>query len=173
MNDWQTIVDKFGPPVWATAYRLLGNHADASDCFQETFLSALEIAKREKIRNFPALLTRICTTRAIDQLRHRIRINQRHIPDPDMDAIADTERHPGARIGVEKLSAQLQDAIAQLPQQEAQVFCLRHFNDMSYKQIAKQLGIRLSKTGVLLHRARKRLRDLLESESERSCEVVL
>ena len=173
MKDWQTIVDNFGPQVWATAYRLLGNHADAADCFQETFLSALEVSKREKIRNFPALLTRICTTRAIDQLRQRIRNSRRHIADADMDVIADAERHPGAQIGVEELSAQLQDAIAQLPEQEAQVFCLRHFNDMSYKQIAKQLGIRLSKTGVLLHRARKRLRALLEPQSETKCEAVL
>jgi RNA polymerase sigma-70 factor (ECF subfamily) len=173
VKDWQTIVDKFGPQVWTTAYRLLGNHADASDCFQETFLSALEVSKRERIRNFPALLTRICTTRAIDQLRQRIRNHQRNIPDADMESIADVDRHPGAQIGVEELSAQLQEAIAQLPEQEAQVFCLRHFNEMSYKQIAKQLGIRLSKTGVLLHRARKRLRDLLDPQSERKCEVVL
>ena len=173
MKDWQTIVDKFGPQVWATAYRLLGNHADASDCFQETFLSALEVSKREKIRNFPALLTRICTTRAIDRLRQRIRDHQRNIPNTDMESIADVDRNPAAHIRVEELSAKLQEAIAQLPEQEAQVFCLRHFNEMSYKQISEQLGIKLSKTGVLLHRARKRLRDLLDPQSERKCEVVL
>jgi len=173
VKDWQTIVDKFGPQVWATAYRLLGNHADASDCFQETFLSALEVSKREKIRNFPALLTRICTTRAIDRLRQRIRDHQRNIPNTDMESIADVDRNPAAHIRVEELSAKLQEAIAQLPEQEAQVFCLRHFNEMSYKQISEQLGIKLSKTGVLLHRARKRLRDLLDPQSERKCEVVL
>jgi RNA polymerase sigma-70 factor (ECF subfamily) len=172
VNDWQTIVDKFGPQVWATAYRLLGNHSDASDCFQETFVAALEVSRKEKIRSFPALLTRICTTRAIDQLRRRIRVNRLHAADADIEKIA-AERPPGARMGVEELSARLQDAIAQLPEQEAQAFCLRHFNDMSYNQIANQLGIRLSKTGVLLHRARKKLRSLLESDAVESCEAVL
>jgi len=31
-----------GPLVWQTAWRLLGHEADAADCFQETFVSAME-----------------------------------------------------------------------------------------------------------------------------------
>jgi len=31
--DWQLIVNEQGPLVWQTAYRLLGNEADAADCF--------------------------------------------------------------------------------------------------------------------------------------------
>ena len=63
--DWQMIVKKHGPAVWQTAYRLLGNHADAADCFQETFVSALKVSRKQRVRNFPALLVRPVTTQAI------------------------------------------------------------------------------------------------------------
>lgn len=69
MIDWQIIIKEHGPVVWQTAYRLLGNHADAADCFQETFVSALEFCQHQRVRNFSALLARLATTRAIDQLR--------------------------------------------------------------------------------------------------------
>jgi RNA polymerase sigma-70 factor (ECF subfamily) len=71
--DWQIIIEKHGPAVWQTAYRLLGNYEDASDCFQETFICALKVSNRQRVKNFPALLVRLATTRAIDQLRRRIR----------------------------------------------------------------------------------------------------
>ena len=69
--DWQKIVEEHGPAVWATSYRLLGNYADACDCFSEVFVSALEISRRQTVRNFYALLVRLTTWRAIDQLRKR------------------------------------------------------------------------------------------------------
>ena len=71
--DWQLIIKKYASVVWQTAYRLLGNDADAADCFQETFVSALEVSQRQRVRNFSALLARLATARAIDQLRRRFR----------------------------------------------------------------------------------------------------
>ena len=53
MTDWPAIVGEHGPLVWRTAYRLLGGHADAADCFQETFVSAMDVAGREDVENWP------------------------------------------------------------------------------------------------------------------------
>jgi RNA polymerase sigma-70 factor (ECF subfamily) len=60
-------------------------------------------------------------------------------------------------------AAKLRKLIAQLPPKEAHVFCLRYFNDMGNGQIAKQLGIKRSTAGVLLHRARAKLGRLLST----------
>ena len=68
----------------------------------------------------------------------------------------------------------LQKALAQLPLQEAQVFCLRYLNDMSYRKIAKELNIKTGAVGVSLHRAREKLRKSLTSLSnQQKSEVVL
>ena len=73
MTDWRNIVSRHGPAVWRTAYRLLGAHADAADCFQEAFLAALQMSRRQRVRSWPALLQTLTTRRALDELRRRIR----------------------------------------------------------------------------------------------------
>ena len=67
------IIAEFGPAVWSTVYRLLNHDADALDCYQETFVAAWEISKREPIVEWPSLLTTLATRRAMDRLRQRYR----------------------------------------------------------------------------------------------------
>ena len=45
MIDWPHIVQEHGPIVWNTVSRLLDNEADAADCFQDTFVSALNLSR--------------------------------------------------------------------------------------------------------------------------------
>jgi RNA polymerase sigma-70 factor (ECF subfamily) len=162
--DWQVIIDKHGQTVWRTAYRLLGNHVDAADCFQETFVCALEISRRQRIRNFSALLVRLTTARAIDQLRRRLRqsySNASAIP-ADWAAVPSVNPGPVQLVQQQELADRLRQLLTELPPQEAQVFCMRYLNDMSYRQIAKALDITINAAGVLLHRARAKLRDSFE-----------
>lgn len=159
-EDWQTIVTEYGPLVWRTAYRLLANHADSADCFQETFLAALELSRRQPVRNLSGLLVRLATTRAIDRLRQRGRHEQH--------ATEAAEREPGAgqtdpheQVQTQELVGRLREAIGQLPPQEAKVFCLRYLSEMSYRQIARELSIGTSIVGVSLYRAKAKLRAAL------------
>lgn len=151
-----------GPIVWQTAYRLLGNYADAADCFQETFVCALQIWRRQRVRSFPALLSRLATARAIDQLRQRTRRPRVSTEPADLSAVPSSNPDPAQQLQTAELAEKLRIALAQLPQQHAEVFCLRYLNGMSYRLIAKQLGIRTSTAGVSLHRARAKLHMLLE-----------
>ena len=45
--DWPAIAQEYASLVWKTAYRVLAHEADAADCFQETFVAAMELAQRE------------------------------------------------------------------------------------------------------------------------------
>jgi RNA polymerase sigma-70 factor (ECF subfamily) len=160
--DWQVIIEKHGPAVWQTSYRLLGNHADATDCFQETFVSALEFCRRQRVRNFSALLARLATARAIDQLRRRFRRSRFETDPVDWASLHSTNPSPAQQALQNELTDVLRRSLSKLPSQEAQVFCLRYLNDMSYRQIANELGIKANAAGVLLHRARAKLRESLE-----------
>jgi len=159
-HDWQAVVEEYGPLVWQTAYRLLGNQADAGDCFQEAFLTALQLARRQPVRNLPGLLVRLATTRAIDRLRQRIR-RDRHETDAYDSKRSAEDADPLEHIEAQDLAVHLREAIGRLPSQEANVFCLRYLNEMSYMQIARELKIRVNTVGVSLHRAKTRLRELL------------
>lgn len=161
--DWQLIVKKHGPAVWQRAYRLLGNDADAADCFQETFVCALEASRRQRVRNFSALLARVVTSRAINRLRQRVRQSQRNGKPADWGIVASSNPGPAEQVQRRELAAKLREALTRLPQQEAEVFCLRYFSDMSNRRIAKELGIKANTAGVLVHRAKMKLRDILET----------
>lgn len=169
--NWQRIIDDYGPSVWQTAYRLLRNNADAADCFQETLVAAFELSRRQPVRNMQGLLIRLATTRAIDRLRQRNRHSQ-HRGAPRCDEPASPCVGPLGQAQENELAARLRTAICQLPRTEAKAFCLRHFSDMSYRQIAKELGIKTSAAGVLLHRAKAKLRELLEVAQPEDNEVV-
>lgn len=162
MIDWQTIIDEHGPNVWRTAYRLLGNHADAADCFQETFVSALQFCRRRRVRNFPALLNRLATARAIDQLRRRFRRTDFRSGPVDFSDVACANSGPEQVAQHQELTDCLRESLSKLPPREAEVFCLRYLNDLSYQQIADELGVTTNATGVLLHRAKAKLRESFE-----------
>jgi len=158
-HDWQAVVEGYGPLVWQTAYRLLGNHADSADCFQETFLAALELSRRQSVRNLPGLLVRLATTRAIDRLRQRTRRDRCETGAYDCER--STPADPLDRVEARDLAGRLREAIGELAPQEAKVFCLRYLNDMSYRQIARELQLGVNAVGVSLHRAKVRLREIL------------
>ena len=160
MPDWEQIVERHGPAAWRTAYRVLGNRADADESLQEAFLTALDFSRRQAVDNWRALMIRLAASRAIDRLRARDRRRQREqnalsrlprsVPTPPQQNILDQEA-----------AEMLRTALAKLPANQAQVFCLHCLDDWSYQQIAEQLSISASAVGVLLHRARKRLRSLM------------
>jgi RNA polymerase sigma-70 factor, ECF subfamily len=165
MPDWPEIIEREGGAVWRTAYRLLGNRADADECFQEAFLAALGVARREPVRDWGALLRRLAASRAIDRLRQRYRHGDDR-PMADWDALPCPSPLPSRGVEDAELTESLRAALACLPPKQAEAFCLHHLEDWSYREIAGHLAISVDAVGVLLHRARKRLRELLESSSE-------
>ena len=161
MTNPQDLLRQHGGLVWQTVYRLLAHDADAADCFQETFLSAMEVARRQEVRNWPGLLHRLATTRALDCLRRRYREANRRIELTDWDELPASAANPAYQAQASELAEHLRQALGQLPAQQSEVFCLRHLSGLNYEQIASEMDISVDVVGVTLHRARGRLRELL------------
>jgi RNA polymerase sigma-70 factor (ECF subfamily) len=136
---------------------LLGNRADADEVFQEAFLAALEVSRRQPVRRWHALLTHLAAARAVDRLRRR----RRYEAVPDWDAVVGPGAPPARAAEEAELSEWLRDALARIPTQQAEAFCLHCLEGWSYREIARQTGATTDAVGVLLHRARQRLRELL------------
>jgi RNA polymerase sigma-70 factor (ECF subfamily) len=157
--DWSEIVAQHGPLVWTTVYRLLRHDADAADCFQQTFLSALGLSRTRTIRNWPGLLRRLGTARALESLRQRLRQARRLRPLLPEDAVSSSTPEPAQAAAVRELGDQLREALAQIDARQAQVFCLICLDGLSYAETADQLGLSVNHVGVLLNRARLGLRE--------------
>jgi RNA polymerase sigma-70 factor (ECF subfamily) len=166
MDNWAEIMAEHGPWVWRTAYRLLGNEADAADCFQDAFVAAVKVSRRESVQSWPALLRRLVTDCALDRLRERIRRRNRDGPSAALGEVVETAPGPSDQAQARELADVLRRAVAQLPAQQAAVFAMRFLDDASYGQIAAALDLEVSHVGVLLHRARATLRGLLASRQE-------
>ena len=163
MTDWPQLVQQHGPIVWRTAHRLLNNHADACDCFQRTFLSALELERTEIIRNWPALLKRLATARALDCFRQRRRESNRTTALAEMAVIDRKGLGPVKAAEASELGEHLRQALADLDARQAEVFCLACLDGLSYQEIAEQLSVTVNHVGVLLNRARATLRERLQA----------
>jgi RNA polymerase sigma-70 factor (ECF subfamily) len=160
--DWKIILERDGPMAWRAAYRLLGNAADADDCLQEAVLAAVQLSRREPIANWRALLTRLTAARAMDQLRQRYRSRITNCVEDQAAAIADSH-DPADTAQLNELQSQLRLALAQLSQEQAAAFCLCALEGWTYADAGEQLKTPASTIGVLVHRARQRLRELLTS----------
>ena len=161
MMDWSQLVQKHGPVVWRTVYRLLGNEADASDCFQNTFVSAVQLSRTQAVRNWPGLLRRMATTSALERLRRRYRESGRLTAFSDGSALDAIEVEPAQAAQDSEFAEDLRVALTRLDERQAHVFCLACVEDLSYREIAGQIGVTVNHVGVLLNRAKSRLRELL------------
>ena len=167
MIDWEGIVREHRPAVWRAAHRLLGNRADADECFQETFAAAVAFVRdsRHPVRNWGALLVRLATARAVDRLRQRVRRTSREVPGGRfvIDALPDRDpdSRPDGRAEQAEMSARLRAALAHLPPKQADVFCLHCLEGWTYREIAAHLETTTDDVGVSLHRARAALKEHL------------
>ena len=168
MIDWEGIVREHRPAVWRAAYRLLGNRADADECFQETFAAAVAFvrASRHPVRNWGALLVRLATARAVDRLRQRVRRTSREVPGGGrfvIDALPDRDpdSRPDGRAEQAEMSARLRSCLAHLPPKQADAFCLHCLEGWSYREVAEEMNESADHVGVLIHRARAALKERL------------
>ncbi|MFK8112751.1 MAG: RNA polymerase sigma factor [Rubripirellula sp.] len=143
--------------VWRIVYRLLNDPEEARECYQQAFLDGLRL-DADSVQNWRAMMCRIATRRAMDQLRRRYR---------DRDKLQGIEHEPSLELPPEQ---QLEDAelrelvrsvLASLPPHQAEAFWLRHIEQLNQDEIAQQLGIRTGHVRVLVHRAIVCLREAL------------
>ena len=163
MTDWSRIVQEYGPIVQRTAYRLLNDKADVSDCFQDTFVAALKLSQAQPVRNWPGLLKRLATARALDRLRKRCQEGPQVSQLSAGLDVASTVAEPEQAAASAELADCLRRALAEIDTRQAEVFCLSCLEELDYRHIAEQLGITVNNVGVLLNRAKASLRERMRA----------
>lgn len=159
--DWAEVVHEHGAAVWRLARRILDHETDAGDCFQETFIAALAASRAAPVANWPGLLRKICTARAIDILRRRIRDRSRTESLEATESLTASAADPADTLAGRELAARLRAALTALPRQQAEVFTLAVVEQVPHAEVAALCGLTPNHVGVLVHRARARLRELL------------
>jgi RNA polymerase sigma-70 factor, ECF subfamily len=153
--------------VYSYAYYRIGNHHDAEDLTEQTFLQAyrhFERARRESNgRPLRPWLIRIAHNLAANYYRDRSRRPQTQLEDAAV--LSDMHRTDELVEGREELGRVL-EGVAHLPEDRREALIMRFALDMDNREIARALGRSEGATKVLIHRAIKQLEESLESGDE-------
>jgi RNA polymerase sigma-70 factor (ECF subfamily) len=136
-----------GARLWRAVLLASGSREVADDAVAEAFAQALR--RGPAIRDPAAWVWRVAFRLAAGELKERGRVEA-------------FEHEPAA--GVPESFIDLWRALARLPLKQRASVVLADYAGWSHREIAKALGSTVSAVGVHVHRARKRLRDLLEDD---------
>jgi RNA polymerase sigma-70 factor (ECF subfamily) len=151
--------------VYSYSYYRCGNHHDAEDLTEQTFLQAYrhyERAMREANgRPLRPWLIRIAHNLAANYFRDRSRKPQTNLEDAGI--LEATHQTADLVEGRDELQAVL-EGVAKLPDDRREALIMRFALGMDNKEIAGALGRTEGATKVLIHRAIRQLEGFLEEE---------
>lgn len=145
--------------AYNVALRVVGNRADALDVTQDAFVRAYDaLASFDATRPFAPWLSAIVTNLALNFVQRK-----RPAMELPEDLRATPQSDPAQRVLDSEQQARVRAALRALPPQWRAVIELRHFQDLSYDEIANALDMPLSDVKSHLFRARQKLKQLLEA----------
>jgi len=168
-TDFTTFMRNYQDMVYSTAVRLIGNETQAEDIAQEVFIKAHE--HWEKLAGSPTAGGWLKTVATNMSINHIQRYKKRwsffsdlvHRNDEGEEkevefAAPDTFFH-----GVDTMERRelIELALEKLPDHQRVPLVLFHFEDMPYEDIAKKLGVSLSKVKTDILRGRETLAKIL------------
>src|SRR5262247_584222 len=120
------------PAMFALAYRITGNRADAEEIVQDAFVRMHGAEPADAVRSLKAYLTTVTARLSFNRLRDQRARRETYVgewlPEPLL-----TENEPGVRA--EDVSFALIAVLERLSPLERVVFVLRHAFDLSFEEI--------------------------------------
>jgi RNA polymerase sigma-70 factor (ECF subfamily) len=152
------LVTRHQAAVFNVCYRILHERSEAEDLAQETFIRAhSRLATFDLERPFGPWIRRVAANLCLNQLE-----SYKATGELDDERDADQSQGPEAAYEAQERSGQIRKALASLPANYRAVIELRHYQEMSYDEIAMELQIPLSDVKSNLFRARKLLAEKLK-----------
>jgi RNA polymerase sigma-70 factor (ECF subfamily) len=152
--------------VYSYSYYRVGNHHDAEDLTEQTFLQAyrhFERAQRESDgRPLRPWLIRIAHNLAANHYRDRSRKPQSVLDETT--PVATTHTTEDIAEGRDELKRIL-EGVTQLPDERREALIMRFALGMDNREIARAMGKTDGATKVLIHRAIKQLEEIVKTEA--------
>lgn|SRR5262245_5038614 len=145
--------------VLRTAYRVTGSIVDAEDVLQTVFLRLSR--RQENVNLDPSperYLHRAAINASLDLVRRRVRSQSMPIDDFAPVLAVNPKLNPEAQRANRELGEVIRRAISKLGVKSAEMFVLKYFEGYDNKEIAAMMRTSAMVVGVLLHRARVRVK---------------
>ena len=163
---FRVLVERYKKRAYFAALKLVGDPDDAYDLSQEAFIRVYNARRRyDKSHPFYAWFYTILRNLARNHLRKRsVRTEYAAQVRRIRKGNIETSDSPECLAEADEAKKAVWAAIEKLSYDHREVIILRHFEDMSYEEIAKLLGIAVGSVMSRLYYARRKLRELLGEE---------
>jgi RNA polymerase sigma-70 factor (ECF subfamily) len=160
------LVGRFKKKVYAVAYRMLGNHLDADEVTQETFVRIYERrADLQAVNYVSSFILRIATNYSIDLIRRR---QKKFIPVEDLNLLPELQLQlarsisgPDQNMANSEIMKIITEGVLNLPPRQRAAIVLHDLEGFSKAEIADSLGCPQATVRSNLHIARLKLRKWL------------
>lgn len=165
------LVEKYKQPLYNFIFRTLRDETEAEDVAQTVFLQVYKSRDRyQRTAKFSTWLFTIARNLCLNEIRRR----SRHPAESLEESHAEHEDQPQRQYEDKKiflptetalhgeLARKIEEALADLPENQRTAILLCRQDELSYEEIAKVLDCSLSATKSLIHRGRETLKEKLK-----------
>jgi RNA polymerase sigma-70 factor, ECF subfamily len=165
LQAYDGLVKRYQERIYATIYNMTGNHEDANDLAQESFIKAFQALKSFKGGStFYTWLYRIAVNKTINFLKQRknrthmslndIDFNAEH--DPDLMALI-SDNTPRRDAGLTELQKKLNEALLKLSEPHRLVIILHDVQGLSHDEIGEIMDCNIGTVRSRLFYARQQM----------------
>ncbi|WP_066634489.1 RNA polymerase sigma factor [Desulfolucanica intricata] len=172
LDAFEQLVRRYENKIYNICYRFMGNHADASDLAQETFIRLYKaLPKFRGESGFMTWLYRICGNVCRDELRRQQRRQKVFLDEssngPVLSAsIRSQDLLPEEMLERQELKLMIQSCMNSLSEDHRLILILREIQGLSYEELAEVLDCTLGTVKSRLSRARLALKEIISAEPE-------
>lgn len=165
----RNLIERHKRKIFSTIYLLVKNRDLADDLFQDTFIKVINTLRggnyQEEGKFLPWVL-RIAHNLVIDYFRKQKRMQMVHDTDDYsiMDTLRLTDDNVEDKMVQDQILNQVKLLIDELPEDQRDVVIMRHYKDMSFKEIAETTNVSINTALGRMRYALINLRKIIEDK---------
>ncbi len=179
VKGFNELMRRYQEKVYWIARRIVVEHDDADDVAQDVFVKVYEALKNFRgDAEFFTWVYRITTNISLNFLRSKkvksfLRFNSNDEEnESDREAVlfedTDVMNRPDAILEHKELKTMIEKAVETLPKQQRVVFMMRHYDELSYEEISKELNISTGGLKANYFHALKKIQKFLSNALQRN-----
>lgn len=173
-NAYALLVEYYKDLIFTICFRITKNAEDAEECAQDTFLKAFRnLQSFRQEAKFSTWIFRIAYNTAISKTR-KVKVDHASTDERAVLNLSFEDTESGlSNLGGDERKLYIQKALAELSAEDANLIQLYYYNELSLAEIHEVTGIEVSNIKVKLHRARKKMQDILQRMLKNELEEIL
>jgi len=172
IDAFDQLVQRYEGKIYSVAYRFMGNHADAGDLAQDTFIRMYQaLPSFRGDSSFATWLYRVAANACRDELRKRQRrrsvsMDEMIEASPANMPAAASDYSPEETAQRHETQRQVQECLNQLSNDHRLILVMREIQGLSYEEIASVLDCSLGTVKSRISRARNALKEKIKEQGE-------